>query len=245
MKKIFLLLLSLSLLSACNTTKESTNSSKDSIESSTKNTSKKSTIKTFTGRVTIGKDGDLPANTYDLVAVGAGYGPVSLYLNGEESSSFRRHMASTEGKETILSSDLESAKPEYYSEKVQGLVLREGSVITIQDVSIEFSKTVQSNDKKILTGDLAVGEGGDLLPRTYNLVPIGDGYGPVSQYTSEDEGSVFRKYIASIEAKKIIQKLESEAGNPSNYSEEILGLILHEGDTLSVRDVSVEFSIVD
>ncbi|WP_339102004.1 hypothetical protein [Candidatus Enterococcus clewellii] len=245
MKKIFLLLLSLNLLSACSNTKESTNSQKEISESLTSDASKQNTAKTFTGRITIGNDGDLLADTYDLVAVGAGYGPVSLYLNEDEGSSFRRHMASTEGKETIVSSDLESAKPEYYSEKVQGLVLREGSVITIQDVSIEFSKTVQSNDKKILTGDLAVGEEGDLLPGTYNLVPIGDGYGPVSQYTSEDEGSVFRKYIASVEAKKIIQKLESEAGDPSSYSEEILGLILHEGDTLSVRDVSVEFSKID
>ncbi|MCB5954026.1 hypothetical protein [Enterococcus sp. CWB-B31] len=246
MKKITLLVLSIIFLSACNSQTASTTNSSSSQPSSEQNANSSTTntaVKTLTGDLTVGKD--IMPGIYNIKAIGDGYGTVSLLSADGEEMPFREYMASTEGKERLQKFP-EAGDPENYSEEILGLTLRDGETIKIRELSISFSSVQYSEtDKtKILTSNLSVGENGDLTPGTYDLKAVGDGYGTVSVLSADGEEMPFREYMASPEGKERV-KVFPEAGDSEIYSKARQGLTLHEGETLRIRSVSIEFTKVD
>ncbi|MBO0441647.1 hypothetical protein [Candidatus Enterococcus ikei] len=140
MKKIFLSVIPIVLLSACGSSTSPTQSStKQTITSSSSlPTTNNSTAKVLSGILTVGDDGDLSSGTYDLKAVSDGYGAVSARTS-DDKSIFRQYMASPTGLEKY-NKQHKDGNPDLYIEDIPGVVLHNGDTIKTNGVSIEFTK---------------------------------------------------------------------------------------------------------
>ncbi|MEI5994021.1 hypothetical protein [Candidatus Enterococcus mansonii] len=103
-------------------------------------------------------------------------------------------------------------------------------------------KKTEKNTSKTLTGDFIVGKDSEILPGVYDLTAIDDGFGTVSVKTENGEKMPFRRYMASPKGQDKVTKIYPDDGKPDIYSETVQGVLLHEGDEVHIRKVSIKFT---
>ncbi|EOH95863.1 hypothetical protein UAY_03289 [Enterococcus moraviensis ATCC BAA-383] len=143
MKKLFLLVIPVILLAACGSSTDSASQKNEQSASSSSSApiTNNSSTKTLTGRLTVGKDGDLEPGTYDLKAVDDGYGTVTARTS-DDKPILREHMASLKGKENYKKNYVKDGDDDsdLYHESVTGMVVKEGDTVRVSKVSVEFTK---------------------------------------------------------------------------------------------------------
>lgn len=240
LKKIFLLI-PIILISACgNSTDISSLNKQTSSNNSNSILAKKNQKKILTGKLTVGKDGDLTPGIYNLKAVGDDFGIANANSSNNKDILWA-YMASKSGQKKCKEIYGEEEAKIYNNEEILGVVLHEGDSIKLTDISLEFTKT---ESPKILTGIVTIAEDGDLSPGTYNLRAVGKRFGTVNIDSSTKE-NILWKHMASVKGKETLKELYPEEKNVEAYIDEVQGIVINEGDSLKITNVSVEFTTVD